>query len=116
MFFRVWFLYVSKIAVAGFALAAVGFATPGFAGGLLQNIGLSVIIPLGIGGALTAIVLVFKKSLACPLCGRQGKFVTCGKTPAINCGHCGLVYCRNPLTSFALAVEPASSVNDNGVI
>jgi hypothetical protein len=113
MFFRIWFLYLSKAGVAGFVLAAAGFAMNGSPGRILQTVGLSIVIPLGIAGALTAFLILFKRTLACPLCGRQGRFETRGNMPAINCRHCGLVLCKSPLTSFAILVKPATNRNES---
>jgi hypothetical protein len=51
--------------------------------------------------------------MACPLCRRQGDFVVYGKSPGVECAHCGLVYCKSPLFSFRLSVEPLEADNPN---
>jgi hypothetical protein len=115
MFFRIWFLYLCKVFVLGMVLAAVGMAAGGSGelGRLLKTVGCAIVVPLGIAGAFTAVVVLFRKRLACPLCGRQGDFVLYGKSPGIECAHCGLVYCKRPLLSFRLSVEPPATDDPN---
>jgi hypothetical protein len=72
----------------------------------LRAVGCAIVVPLGIAGGCTGLVMIFKKRLACPLCRRQGAFVVAGKSPGVQCPQCGLVYCQNPLLSFRLSVEP----------
>jgi hypothetical protein len=91
VFFRLWFIYLSKVAIVGFAFVAIGFAFSGALPRVLQSIGLAIVVPLGIVGALLAIVLMFRKTLACPACGAQSEFVTDKKLVGVNCIHCGLV-------------------------
>jgi hypothetical protein len=57
--------------------------------------------------------MLFRKRLACPLCRRQGEFVLHGKSPGIECAHCGLVYCKSPLLSFRLLAQPLETDNSN---
>ena len=108
MFFRIWFLYLSKIGLLGFVLAGVGLFADGRWGiaSLLQMIGMWLVIPLGIAGALIALEMLIRPRLACPICGDSGEFVTYDKQPAVDCSQCGLVYCKNALLSCRLCVEP----------
>jgi len=118
MFFRLWFLYLGKLVVLGMVLAVVGLAGGGTwaFGHLLQTAGCAILIPLGIAGAFTAVIMLFRKRLACPLCGRRGAFVLTGKSPGVECDHCGLVYCKNPLLSFRLSVAPVETDNPTDAI
>jgi hypothetical protein len=106
MFFRIWFLYLCKLFVLGMVLAAAGILAGGTAGRALKTIGGAIVVPLGIAGACTGLIMLFKKRLACPLCGRQADFVLAGKSPGVECACCGFVYCKRPLLSFRLSVEP----------
>jgi len=118
MFFRIWCLYLCKLFGLGMVLAVVGLAaggTWGF-GRCLQTVGCAIVVPLGIAGAFTALIIHFRKRLACPLCRSQGAFVLIGKHPGVECVRCGLVYCKNSLLSFRLSVEPPETDNPNDAI
>jgi hypothetical protein len=108
MFFRVWFVYLCKLFVAGMALATLGLGVGESwgLGRLLRNVGCAIVVSLGVWGACTGFIMIFKKRLACPLCRRQGVFGVWGKSPGVECPQCGLVYCKSPLLSFHLSVEP----------
>jgi hypothetical protein len=115
MFFRIWFLYLCKLFPVGLVLVLVGLATGAtweFAP-TLKTIGGAIIVPLGIGGALTALLILFRKQLACPLCGQRGDLVVYGTSPGVECVHCGLVYCKSPLLSFRLSVVPPETADPN---
>ena len=102
MFFRIWFLYLSKVFILGIVLVGVGIAFPG----PWQTIGTWLVIMLGIAGALLAVVMLIKRRLACPICGGASEFVMHGKKPAVECDRCGMVYCKSPSLSFKLGVIP----------
>lgn len=106
MFFRIWFLYVSKVGHVAVVLAGFGAAFPRIIPHFVFTIVMWILGPLALISGLIAIVLMFKKTLACPFCRRQGTFFMCGRIPGIDCGHCGLVKCEHPLTSFKLTIEP----------
>jgi hypothetical protein len=117
MFFRIWFLYLCKLFVLGMVLAVVGVAGRAWEfGPVLQTVGCAIFVPLGIAGAFAALIMLFRKRLACPLCRRQGDFVLYGKSPAVECDHCGLVYCKSPLLSFRLSVAPPETDDPNDAV
>jgi hypothetical protein len=115
MLFRIWFLYLCKLFALGIVLALAGLAIgrrEGF-GFFVQTVGCILVVSLGIAGAFIGVFMLFKKRMACPLCCRQGEFVLYGKRPGVECAHCGLVYCKSPLLSFRLSVEPLETDNQN---
>jgi hypothetical protein len=108
MFFRLYFLYLSKLWWVGFVLCAVGMVAHATDWGeAVKFIGGAIVIPLSILGALLAIPMLFiKRPLRCPVCGTRGGFVLVGRRPAVECSQCGIVSCKNVVTSFQLNIEP----------
>ncbi len=108
MFFRIYFLYLCKVANFGLVLLIISFVLPVHLrlGDLVRTAGLALVIPICIAGALSALVVLAGKRLACPLCGESGEFVVDGKKPALECDRCGLVSCKNIWLSFKLNQEP----------
>lgn len=106
MLFRIWFLYLCKLALLGLLLTAASFFLDGAVGSALQTTGLAIVVPLGIAGALGGGYMLVKKQTACPLCAEQGVLLMYGNHPSIECEQCGMVYCQNIWFSFKLHTEP----------
>lgn len=107
MFFRIWFLYLSKLALLLGAVLVVTLSTPRFARWPLERIAVWALLALGIVGAAIAVALLIRPRIRCPACGRVGEFVLCGqRQPGVDCPNCGTVYAKNLITSFQLCVEP----------
>jgi hypothetical protein len=95
MFFRVWYYLCVVGAPVLFLLMIFGFVfaavSPVMA--LIGRVALTVMVALGITGAVVAILLLFcGLRLRCPFCGEPGEF--CGSKeegPGFFCDHCGLV-------------------------
>jgi hypothetical protein len=113
MFFRIYFLYLAKLWWVGFVLCIVGMLAHSWDWGeVVKLIGLALILPISILGALLAIpLLFFKWRLRCPVCGTPGEVVFTGRSPGLECVQCGMVSCKNPVTSFHITVEPLEDEN-----
>lgn len=90
MLFRIWY-HAGQLALLGFALTAAGmmFNRTSF----LLPIGVSIILPLGILGAILGIVwCTLGIRTACPQCRKPGYWVSPAKSVlAVDCEQCGLV-------------------------
>lgn len=107
MFFRIWFLYLSKLALLLGAVLLVTLSTPRFAGGPVERIAFWALLTLGISITAIAVALLIRPRIHCPACGQAGEFVLCGQQqPGVDCPTCGTVYAKNLITSFQLRVEP----------
>ena len=105
MFFRLWF-YACKIGLIGFALTFIGFVTSWPLSGTLQTVGLSIVVPLGIIGAILGVAGCFGLRSACPVCGTRGLWVQYERPSiGLECDRCGLIF-GNPLLHFTLRVLP----------
>lgn len=104
MLFRLWFLLLSKMAILGMALIAVGFETTFLWSPLVLKAGLWIFGPLAVAGAFLAVSLVLSRGrMTCPMCNRIGKLVTCGaRQPGVKCPECGLVIAKDMLLSWQL--------------
>ena len=108
MLFRIWFLYVCKLGLAGFALLVVGFIAPGISPfpETLRNVGLGIVIPICLTGFILGLTLLFKPDvLACPICAGKSTFLVLQRKPSVECDRCGLVSCRSVGFSLMLDVE-----------
>lgn len=112
MLFRIWFLYLCKLALLGLLLTAVSFILNGQVGSVLQTVGLAIAVPLGIAGAMVCGYMLVKRRIACPLCAKQSVFVMFGNHPSIECEQCGTVYCKNIWFSFQLCTEPLEQAEE----
>jgi hypothetical protein len=106
MLFRLWF-YLCKLGICGFVCLFVGLAhiLPADQGKLLSTVGIWIVVPIGIGGAVLAVPLLLGWKTGCPFCGGRCKWVTYGKEMALDCPRCGLVH-ADPIRHWRLRVEP----------
>ena len=109
MFFRIWFLYLCKVALLAFVVAfaaAIFPRVPWLA--FAEHIAVWILGVSGVIGALLTVpLLFFAKKIACPICIHPSEIVICGKNqPGVECPRCGLVYARNLIWSFRLCREP----------
>jgi len=93
--FRAWY-HACQVGSAAFILAFVGTAIPMLS--VLRFVGLCILIPLGVLGALLAIIGVTRGIRSgCPMCGRAATWVRPAQhVLAVDCEKCGLVG-GNPL-------------------
>jgi hypothetical protein len=102
MFFRIIFLYVSKIAAGAFWLALIAWVLRWRIASAL----VWIVFPLGVGSAILAVWLLMFPRLRCPVCGTVGRFVTLGKRqPGVECPRCGVIFAEDILFSFQLCQE-----------
>lgn len=104
MLFRIWF-YACKVGLLGFGLVFLGISTTYPWSKLVESIGIVIIAPLCIAGALLGIWGIFGLRTACPRCGKSGLWVRCGRQSlGLECDRCGIVY-GNPLWDWKLRVS-----------
>ncbi|MFM7739414.1 MAG: hypothetical protein ACKO9H_08430 [Planctomycetota bacterium] len=90
MLFRGWY-HACQLGLFGFAITFFGFAVPAFQS--LITVGVWIITPLGLTGAILGLLLVTRGiRSACPLCGKAASWTSpAKKVLAIDCHNCGLV-------------------------
>jgi hypothetical protein len=90
MLFRIWY-HTGNLGLLGLALTAAGtmFNRTSF----LLPVGIAIIAPLGIVGAILGIIwCTLGLRSACPRCGAPADWVSPAKSIiAVDCEHCGLV-------------------------
>jgi len=111
MLFRIWF-YACKIAIIGFAVFAVGFATSRQFSRILQMVGLAIVIPVVIFCAILGIAACFGLRSACPFCGTRGLWVQYGHGIGLVCNRCGVVY-GNPILQSTLRADSDVDADDS---
>jgi hypothetical protein len=88
MLFRLWF-YLCKIAILGFALTILGIAKISIWSQWFFVIGLSILVPLCLCGALVAILFCLGWRWACPFCGEKATLSGERNKMIIKCPRCG---------------------------
>lgn len=109
MFFRIWFLYLSKLAIVLFAALACARIFPQLP--MAETVGricLWLLVPLCVAGGILGLwFAIISNRIRCPLCGEAGQLVLCGRNqPGVRCRRCGLVYAKHVLFSLQLCREP----------
>ena len=104
MFFRIYFIYVVKVACVALALAMISFRVVAPWGVVLRKISMWILVPLCLFGALFALYSLFiNRYLNCPLCKARSE-LHYYRMPALHCPNCGVVCVRNPLLDFKISV------------
>lgn len=116
MFFRIWFLYLMKLAAIAWVVFFVAFTFGRWP--WLQVVGrvaLWIIGILSVSGALLAVpILIWPRRLRCPLCASIGELVLCGKyQPGVECPQCGVVYAKHVVWSFQLCILEEEDFEDD---
>lgn len=107
MLFRIWF-YACKVGLLGFGLVLLGASTAYPWSAVAKSIGIVIVVPLCIAGALLGIWGIFGIRSSCPLCGKRGLWVRYEeKGLGLACDGCGIVG-GNPLWNWKLRVSEAS--------
>jgi hypothetical protein len=90
MLFRGWY-HACQLGLIGFAIVMLGAAIPGWR--LLTTVGMCIVAPLGIIGAMLGVLLVTRGiRSACPLCGTSAYWTSPAQSViAVACQECGLV-------------------------
>ena len=106
MFFKFWTIYTPKLGAIGFLLALIGFATWGSSyGDVLQYMGLAILIPLCIVGAILGVWSCFGLRTRCPNCSTRSDWVQYSRRKTgLDCESCGLIICEH-FWSFVLSVK-----------
>ena len=114
MLFRIWFLYVCKLGLIGFALILVGSianAIPHAA--IIRGIGLGLIVPISVfGAALGGMLAINPRLFRCPSCGERSQFLVHQRKPSVECTKCGLISCKRFEFSFQLEHEERYESDD----
>ena len=114
MLFRIWFLYVCKVGLIGFALLFLSFAAPDFLpfAATARLVGFAMLIPVCVAGAVLGIMLLLNPRLfRCPVCDDNATFFIRQRKPSLQCEKCGVVSCKSVELSFKLETEPMLDEN-----
>ena len=114
MLFRIWFLYVCKVGLIGFALLLLSFAAPDFLpfAATARLVGFAILIPVCLAGAVLGIMLLLNPRLfCCPVCDDNATFFIRQRKPSLQCEKCGVVSCKSVELSFKLETEPMLDEN-----
>jgi hypothetical protein len=100
---RIWVLYACKLSVVAVCLAALAVFLDW---PLTLPVCIALVAGLGLAGALLAIIhMVFRRPIACPICGGDSALVAIDNRLGVECEHCGLVTAA-PLREFRFRVDP----------
>jgi hypothetical protein len=104
MFFRIWFIGVSKVAFLALLILTIGFVTHFPWSHAALRIGIWTLAPIAAFNALMVLSWPFTGArMRCPICGSVGKFVNCGRRqPGVECPKCGVVCAADILLSCRL--------------